>query len=144
MLLREHVHEPQPSSETGQDGQGSLSTETSILRLPGPWGLPTPPQECTPHSWEVPHPLQHRLWSGLPGPCLSPGHPVSPTWALTSCPSAFKASLLLWSALLTSPSSAPASLPREVLPALCPWGHTPGLSPPSIIPSTADKVTSGQ
>ena len=99
-------------TEQGRMGRSLCQQETSILRLPGPWGLPPSP-EYTPQLWEVPlHPLQHRLWSGLPGPCLSPGHPVSPTWALTSCPSAFKASLLLWSALLTSPQLS-SSLPPQ-------------------------------
>ena len=104
--------DPRPLYRAGQDGQESLSAgdlHTEAARALGTAPLP----RVHPPLWEVPlHPLQHRLWSGLPGPCLSPGHPVSPTWALTSCPSAFKASLLLWSARLTSPQLS-SSLPPQ-------------------------------
>ena len=109
--------DPRPLYRSGQDGQGSLSAED--LHTKAARALEAAPTRVHPPLWDVPpHPLQHRLWSGLPGPCLSPGHPVSPPWALTSCHSAFKTALLLWSALLTSPLLSSSLPPQGSIP--CP------------------------
>ena len=66
-------------TEQGRMGGGLWAVPAGDLhtKVTGPWGLPPP--RVHPPLWDVPlHPLQHRLWSGLLGPCLSPGHPVSP------------------------------------------------------------------
>ena len=123
--------DPRPLYRARQDGQGSLSA--GDLHIKAARALEAASPRVHPPLWEAPlHPLQHRLWSGLPGPCLSPGHPVSPPWALTSCPSALKAALLLSSALLTSPPLSSSLPPQGSAP--CPvslalWNRSPHCGP---------------
>ena len=132
-------------TEQGRMGGGLWAVPAGDLhtKVTGPWGLPPP--RVHPPLWDVPlHPLQHRLWSGLLGPCLSPGHPVSPPLGSDilplcplGCPTALVSPPHLSPAQLQPPSPGKCSLP-------CVPGVTSQAVPSFIIPSTADKLTSGQ
>lgn len=115
VLLRGACSQAQPSLQSRAGwvgGCGLCHQETSTLRLPGPLGL-HPPTQSTPHSGMYLCTLSSTGCGLASLDLVCPQGTLSlPLWALTSCPSALKAALLLWSALLTSPPLS-SSLPPQ-------------------------------
>ena len=143
MLLRGACSQiPDPFTEQGRMGRGLCQQETSILRLPGPLKLPPQSTPPTLGCASAPSPAQAVVWPpwtlSVPrSPCLSPLGPDLLPLCFQGCPTALVSPPHLSPAQLQPPSPGKCSLP-------CVPGDTfPGLSS-SIIPSTADKVTSGQ
>lgn len=122
-------------TEQGRMGRGLCQQETSILRLPGPWGLP-PPQSTPPTlgGTSAPSPAQAVVWPpwtlSVPrSPCLSHLGPDLLPLCFQGFPIALVSPPHLSPAQLQPPSPGKCSLP-------CVHGVTlPGLSPPPSYPA---------